>query len=668
MNYTNEQGKTNEQKKDFRCTQFEYSSSGSDEENEKVKGKNKINFPVISNKKFKSSSNLVVSEKRTKKKKTKIYLSRYVRMILFFLLLIFSVIIDLDAGIIVSSYKSFTQDLHMSDFQFGSLNSITTIGKIIALLFYMLIINQNHRKFIIVITSFIHGWAFFGYFINDNYYYIAILKFLTSFCKVFITVYMPVWIDQFGIKKYKTLLLTIVFMVTSYGRIVGAWIGTVIFDNEWKKAFICCGFIFFSLSFSLFAIPQKYFSTKYMIVEQQRKITGNIVEKLVPTKDNDDNEIKKDIENINDIEFINDEKKPYSVSGKNYNYIKDEVIKETEKESESNIEIIEKNNKKEKLIYDYDTNSEEENKIFKSLSFLSKLKIVLLNECFMFSSLSRASLFFIFKIIHVFLKKYSFEALHYTNEITFFYYYSLTTILAPSLGSLIGGAICNKFLGGYESKNSIWVILFFGTAAVIFVSLARISKEFGYLIIYIFGYFFSVSAFLPTISGYIINSLHKELKGFGSSFDSLITNVLGKLPSPIIYGIINDKHKKEDPKYAWNKSLMIYYIGTMFIYLTCLFKWKINNKKRKFKNNVVEQTMKDAYTFNRSSLIKAKMPVPKFNENRRSQKMPVELEEVKQKPLSKFSNKNQSKNKINKKLLLNKLQKKEYEEKNAHDK
>lgn len=668
MNYTNEQGKTNEQKKDFRCTQFEYSSSGSDEENEKVKGKNKINFPVISNKKFKSSSNLVVSEKRTKKKKTKIYLSRYVRMILFFLLLIFSVIIDLDAGIIVSSYKSFTQDLHMSDFQFGSLNSITTIGKIIALLFYMLIINQNHRKFIIVITSFIHGWAFFGYFINDNYYYIAILKFLTSFCKVFITVYMPVWIDQFGIKKYKTLLLTIVFMVTSYGRIVGAWIGTVIFDNEWKKAFICCGFIFFSLSFSLFAIPQKYFSTKYMIVEQQRKITGNIVEKLVPTKDNDDNEIKKDIENINDIEFINDEKKPYSVSGKNYNYIKDEVIKETEKESESNLEIIEKNNKKEKLIYDYDTNSEEENKIFKSLSFLSKLKIVLLNECFMFSSLSRASLFFIFKIIHVFLKKYSFEALHYTNEITFFYYYSLTTILAPSLGSLIGGAICNKFLGGYESKNSIWVILFFGTAAVIFVSLARISKEFGYLIIYIFGYFFSVSAFLPTISGYIINSLHKELKGFGSSFDSLITNVLGKLPSPIIYGIINDKHKKEDPKYAWNKSLMIYYIGTMFIYLTCLFKWKINNKKRKFKNNVVEQTMKDAYTFNRSSLIKAKMPVPKFNENRRSQKMPVELEEVKQKPLSKFSNKSQSKNKINKKLLLNKLQKKEYEEKNAHDK
>ena len=663
-----EQEDTSKIKKEMRCTQFEYTSSDSEEEFEMPRKKNKINFPVQSNKKFKSSSNLVVGEKRVKKKKTKIYLSRYVRMILFFLLLIFSVIIDLDAGIIVSSYSSFTQDLHMSDFQFGSLNSITTIGKIISLVYYMIVINKNHRKFILVTTSFIHGITFYCYFINDNYYYIAILKFLTSFCKVFITVYMPVWIDQFGIKKYKTLLLTLVFMVTSYGRIVGAWIGTVIFENEWKKAFVCCGLIFFVLSISLFAIPQKYYSTKYMFVEQQKKITGNVVEKLVPTKinevdnlENEDSKIKKDIENMNDIEYINDEinsnKEP-----------KIEIIKETEREGDTT-DIIEDNLKKEKLIYDYDNNENEQDKIFKTLSFISKLKIVLLNECFMFSSLSRASIFFTFKIIHVFLKKYTFEALYYTNEITFFYYYSLTTILAPSLGSLIGGAICNKYLGGYESKNSIWLILFFGTTSVIFITLARLSADFNYLIAYIFGYFFSVSAFLPTISGYIINSLHKELKGFGSSFDSLITNVLGKLPSPIIYGIINDRYKKENPKYAWNKSLMIFYIGTVFIYLTCLFKWRINNKKGKYKHNVVKQTMKDAYTFNRSSLIKAEKPVPKFNNAKKIQNAPTEMKAIEneeKKTHSKFFKKNVS----NKKFLLNKLQQKqqkENDEKNIND-
>ena len=598
-----------EVKNELRCTQFEYSSSDSDEENQRRK--NKFNNKLLSKKIFKSTKELVKVEKKEEKKKrkgkSKIYLSRYVRMILFCLLLIFSVIIDLDSGIIVSCYKSFTQELNMSDLQFGSLNSITTIGKIISLLIFMVIINKNHRKFIVVITSFFHGLYFYGYFLNDNYYYIATLKFLSSFCKEFILVYIPVWIDQFGIKKYKTLLLTIVYMVTSYGRIVGAWIGTLIFENDWKKAFSLCGIIFFLLSFGLFIIPQKYYSTKYMLVEQQKKYTGDIIEKLVPTKTSE-NELKKEIENINDIEYLDDKKNKT---------ISDE--KETEKDTDIN-----SNNKKEKLIYDYKT--EKESKEYKNLSTFSKFKIVISNQCFIFSSLSRACIFFIFKIIHVFLKKYTFEALDYNDEIKFFYFYSLTTILAPTLGSLIGGAICNKFFGGYESKNSIWIILFFGTLAIFFISLTRISVEFKNLIIYIFGYFFSVSAFLPTISGYIINSLNKELKGFGSSFDSLITNILGKLPSPILYGIINDKYKNEEPKYAWNKSLMIYYLGIIFIYLTCFFKWKLNIKKKVERNNdVVEQTMKD-YTLNKSTLLRAENPIPKYNNITTSS--PVELDNI----------------------------------------
>ena len=673
----NEKEKEITVKKELRTTAFEYSSSDSDEENDKISRiKKKISFPIFSNKKFKSSNNLVVGEKKPKiKKKQKIYLSRYVRMLLFFLLLINSVVIDLDAGVIVSSYKSFTHDLNMSDFQFGSLNSITTVGKIISLIFYMVIINKNHRKFFIVTSAFLNGVSFFAYFLNKNFYYIATVKFLTSFCKVFINVYMPVWVDQFGIKKYKTLLLTLVYMVTSYGRIVGAWIGTVIFNNEWKKAFSCCGIIIISLSACLFMVPQKYYSTKYMIVEQKKTITGNVVEKIVPTKDENtdatDIEIKRDIEKMKDIKFINEEKKTKSsLSSKETEKLDKDEEKEKDNDADKDDEIEEKetNDKKEKLIYDYNTNNNNENdekNMYKNLSYLGKLKIVILNKCFIFSSLSRASLFFIIKIIHVFLKKYTFEALKYTNEIKFFYYYSLTTILAPSIGSLLGGAICNKFLGGYESRRSIWLIIFFGALAVIFVTLARITNDFNYLIIYIFGYFFSVSAFLPTISGYIISSLHKELKGFGSSFDSLITNVCGKLPSPIFYGIINDIHKKDDQKYAWNKSLIVYYVGTIFIYLACFFKWKTSSKMPKLTNNIVKKTMKDVYTFHRSSLVRAEKPKPKYADGKKFQK-PVELEDVEEESSTMLINKSEKKNKENKKKLLEQLQKKENGLKNSN--
>ena len=354
--------------KNMRCTQFEYSSSGSDSEEENSKYKNKFHKKFLSKKKFESSKNIInyekKSEKKRKKEKSKIYLSRYIRMILFFLLLFFSVIIDIDAGIIVSCYKSFIIDLNMTDLQYGSLNSITTIGKIIALLIFMIVINKNHRKFILVFTSFLHGISFYGYYINDNYYYISTLKFFTSFCKVFVLIYIPVWIEQFGIKKYKTLLLTIVYMVTSYGRIVGAWIGTVIFDNEWKKAFFCCGIIFLTLSFGLFIIPQKYYSTKYMIVEHQKKYSGNIIEKLVPTKNNEI-EMKKEIENINDIEYINDD---------DNNKLPKNKKKYKEFKTNENTDDI-NDDKNTKLIYDYDKNERN----IKKLSIFNKLKIILLN-------------------------------------------------------------------------------------------------------------------------------------------------------------------------------------------------------------------------------------------------------------------------------------------------
>ena len=245
--------------------------------------------------------------------------------------------------------------------------------------------------------------------------------------------------------------------------------------------------------------------------------------------------------------------------------------------------------------------------------------------------------------------------MNYNDEITFLNYYSLTIILAPSLGALIGGSICNKFLGGYESKKSIYIILFFCTTSIFFISLIRISIKFNYLILYIFGYFISVSAFLPTLSGYIINSLHKELKGFGSSLDSLIINILGKLPSHIIYGIINDKYKIKEPKYAWNKCLMIYYIGSIFIYFTCFFKWKLNSKNNKNKKkDIIEQTMKD-YTLNRSSLLQAEKHIPIYK-NTNKNITPVELEFVDEKS---SSSTNSTKNK---KKLIEQLNTKKKEE------
>ena len=74
--------------------------------------------------------------------------------------------------------------------------------------------------------------------------------------KTFTSIYMPVWIDQFGIRQYKTILFTLVYMTNPYGQVIGFAIGTVLFPNDWIFSLFCIGCILkiFGLLFLYFQI------------------------------------------------------------------------------------------------------------------------------------------------------------------------------------------------------------------------------------------------------------------------------------------------------------------------------------------------------------------------------------------------------------------------------
>ena len=65
-----------------------------------------------------------------------------------------------------------------------------------------------------------------------------------------------VFIDQFGIRQYKTILFTLVYMTNPYGQVIGFAIGTVLFPNDWIFSLFCIGCILkiFGLLFLYFQI------------------------------------------------------------------------------------------------------------------------------------------------------------------------------------------------------------------------------------------------------------------------------------------------------------------------------------------------------------------------------------------------------------------------------
>lgn len=228
-----------------------------------------------------------------------------------------------------------------------------------------------------------------------------------------------------------------------------------------------------------------------------------------------------------------------------------------------------------------------------------KVVIVLKNGLFMFACLTRTSLYGVFQVIHQFLKDYTIRVIVNYNEEKLVYYYTIATLLGPSCGSLLGGYLSNK-VGGYENKRSIFIMLFFGLLAscsiVPFITAIHLINFSLAMLIF----FFTTSATLPTLSGYTVNSVPFELKGIATGIDILFTTFLGKMPGPIVYGVINDIYKLEYPKMAWGCVMSIYYVSFVFMILTSVCHWRRVSKEEEYKERMLmkkEKERKNTYVF-----------------------------------------------------------------------
>jgi len=132
-------------------------------------------------------------------------LSRKARVFIFCLFLLLSIIVDLDNGIFSSSVKTLQADLGMNNTQYGLFISISFIGRIIGLVFFMIIINLKHRKFTLILSIVLHGSSYCLYQITNNTQILTFSKMFAAANKVCASVFRPVWIEQFGLSNYKSI-------------------------------------------------------------------------------------------------------------------------------------------------------------------------------------------------------------------------------------------------------------------------------------------------------------------------------------------------------------------------------------------------------------------------------------------------------------------------------
>ena len=478
---------------------------------------------------------LVIDEKKNEEKneeKERFELSRILRFALVSSFILLNITFSADVGVIASSKFKLQSDLNFNDKEFATFNSITSTGRILGTFIYMGLLTRDNRKLLTSVCLLVSCGLFFSFLFTSQKFVLFGIRFLLGLSRNFFQIYVPVYVDQFGVKPLKTIMISI-SNITS--RALGFAIGTALGENRWRYSFSVVGLILLSLAILIILSPPRYFSAGATFVGYYTKDENGKSGKLVTKREGK-------------MRF-----------------------------GDSVFEVGEVKMKK------------------KGGLDLNDLVDILKNPTFMFSTFTRASVSFIFDISHLFIKDYVQKGLGETNQILLLSYYSLASGIGPSIGGAIGGLIVTH-VGGYEHKNSCKVISIFSVCTLITTYFLCFTDKLFTFCLSLFSFYATAYMFYPIITGYAVNSLNSKQKGTGYSFTILICTVCGNFPGPLYYGIINDKFKKTNPRLAWRCSIFYYVVGFTLLQFACYYRYKDLAKKEEEDKKKDEEEMKDIET------------------------------------------------------------------------
>jgi len=216
-------------------------------------------------------------DKPEEEKVEHVELSRIMRLIIFVTFVALSIVMSGDNGVLSSSSKMIKKDLGLSDSEYGLFGSIPSTGRIIGSLVFMGLLATDNRKLLTVCCLAVNGSMFFVYLLTKNKFILFGVRFTIGTVRIYPHIYIPVWVDQFGIKPLKTLMMTVINITSPLGQVVGYSIGTFNVPEKWPYSFALVGSLILGIGSIIIISPSRYFSARYSFVGYQDG------EKLVPT-------------------------------------------------------------------------------------------------------------------------------------------------------------------------------------------------------------------------------------------------------------------------------------------------------------------------------------------------------------------------------------------------
>ena len=210
----------------------------------------------------------------------KVPLSRYYRIFLYFIMVTIEGTMNVSSGLLSSATKEVKKSLNMNDAKFGSFGTANSLGRIISSTLFGMLNQIISRKWSTTLSVGFHALFLLCFQITNNANILIFVRGLQGFTQMPPAIYIPVWIDQFGIRKYRTVQITSLQLFMTTGKCIGYFLNMFFGLENWKKGFFIEAMYLLFCSFCCLITSEDYFSrTLYRPdTEDNERITCTVYE------------------------------------------------------------------------------------------------------------------------------------------------------------------------------------------------------------------------------------------------------------------------------------------------------------------------------------------------------------------------------------------------------
>lgn len=193
-----------------------------EEESNKANNNERITIKAYMNKE-KSNNSSTNKIKRNVGQNTSlgVKLNKTTRIYIFVLLALTSISLNMDHGTIPAASNEIMKELKIEEATLGTFGSLVYMGNLIGALFLIKVIDITNRKKLSFFSTLFNAILIYSFTQITNVYMLFVNRILVGIMQSYITIYFPVWIDQFGMRSWKTLMLSLFNITSPLGVLIG---------------------------------------------------------------------------------------------------------------------------------------------------------------------------------------------------------------------------------------------------------------------------------------------------------------------------------------------------------------------------------------------------------------------------------------------------------------